>query len=71
MANDLHDPELVLREIAEKFVHFVHENPDVALLLYVRIGEARLELSYRGAEVADKKAISFGIRELPTARIRV
>ena len=56
------NPEKVLKEIAEVFVKFVHQNPDVPLLLHVRVGDMRLELQYRAAEVSDNRAVAFGLR---------
>jgi hypothetical protein len=56
------DPEPVLQEIAEVFLRFVSENPDMALILHVRVGPAAIDLAYRGRELADQSAVAFGIR---------
>ncbi len=56
------ESEKVLKEIAEEFMKFVHQNPDVPILLHVRVGDLRLELQYRAAEVSDNKAVAFGLR---------
>lgn len=64
------EPEAVLREIAEAFVRFVHENPDMPVTLHLRLGEAQLELRYRGAEVENRAAVGFGIREAARPRAR-
>lgn len=60
------DPEPVLHEIAEAFLRFVHEHPDMPVTLHVRVGESQLELRYRGAELARQGALVFGLRDRRT-----